>query len=491
MLQEVVNTIDRLKEKGEKILVVVMGDHGMTHDGNHGGSTSLEVEAVLFFYSTCPLLLNDTMTVNRSSDIPYNTVSQIDIVPTLSLLLGIPIPFGNLGILIPELFLHMNHTLLFDESRIMSTFSLLTAHQKANFLSLFHQMNTGLSLNLWQILNYLIIYSNKTQQFSLEKLEELRVHLEQIENILMTTSNKSNTKLDDDSLLRVHFTLFREYRSFYESLIEMCRRLWITFDIHTMLFGISILTLSVLCLICYLLDGATTFNALTTFSIHFFIVVLTGLLHKMVCSYLHTPLSLYQWYPYYLGFGALCTLTINLWLSSTKSFVFVISFIKYGIPYYKSITTTKSGKILIQGMSAILFLLLRTSGLFSNSYIEAEYSLIFFLIVSQLVLILILHYGHKGLDLWKYILLLLVLRLARGLTRSNKLENYEVQQHYFLFFLRFVIEVLLPLYLINLIDNDNDITKNHSIQSYLKKLAKWSITVLIVTYWLCLKLGLV
>jgi hypothetical protein len=35
----------------------------------------------------------------------FRQVSQIDIVPTVALLLGLPIPFGNLGGVIPELFL--------------------------------------------------------------------------------------------------------------------------------------------------------------------------------------------------------------------------------------------------------------------------------------------------------------------------------------------------------------------------------------------------
>jgi len=34
----------------------------------------------------------------------YRAVSQIDIVPTISLLLGVPIPFSNLGTVITELF---------------------------------------------------------------------------------------------------------------------------------------------------------------------------------------------------------------------------------------------------------------------------------------------------------------------------------------------------------------------------------------------------
>ena len=35
---------------------------------------------------------------------PHRSVQQIDLVPALSLLLGLPIPFNNLGTVIPELF---------------------------------------------------------------------------------------------------------------------------------------------------------------------------------------------------------------------------------------------------------------------------------------------------------------------------------------------------------------------------------------------------
>jgi hypothetical protein len=35
----------------------------------------------------------------------FRQVSQIDVVPTIALLMGLPIPFGNLGGIIPELFL--------------------------------------------------------------------------------------------------------------------------------------------------------------------------------------------------------------------------------------------------------------------------------------------------------------------------------------------------------------------------------------------------
>ena len=62
--------------------------------GNHGGGSSDEVTAALFAHSNLKLF---------SSELEGDSVSQVDLVPTLATLLGIPIPFSNLGALIPDL----------------------------------------------------------------------------------------------------------------------------------------------------------------------------------------------------------------------------------------------------------------------------------------------------------------------------------------------------------------------------------------------------
>ena len=36
-------------------MLFVMGDHGMTHTGDHGGDSDDEVDAALFVYSTKPI----------------------------------------------------------------------------------------------------------------------------------------------------------------------------------------------------------------------------------------------------------------------------------------------------------------------------------------------------------------------------------------------------------------------------------------------------
>lgn len=129
LLRDVVERLD------DQTLLVVVGDHGMTDRGDHGGDSRDEVDAALWVYSKKPLI--DAAWFEHALDSPQHpaaslrasasasvdladrfelawpekglarstrSVSQIDLVPTLSLLLGLPIPFGNLGLPIPELF---------------------------------------------------------------------------------------------------------------------------------------------------------------------------------------------------------------------------------------------------------------------------------------------------------------------------------------------------------------------------------------------------
>ena len=105
VLKRVVEDLD------DDTLLVVLGDHGMDRKGDHGGDGDLEVSSGLWIYSKGPALSSENP---PTSDLPHKTfpgessphrsVQQIDLVPTLSLLLGLPIPFNNLGTVIPELF---------------------------------------------------------------------------------------------------------------------------------------------------------------------------------------------------------------------------------------------------------------------------------------------------------------------------------------------------------------------------------------------------
>ncbi|KAF4554032.1 Type I phosphodiesterase / nucleotide pyrophosphatase-like protein 2 [Elsinoe fawcettii] len=90
----------------DRTLLIVMGDHGMDSKGDHGGESDDEIEAAIWLYSKKKVF-------GRAYDAPKTVpvtakerpIRQIDLVPTLSLLLGLPIPFNNLGRPIEEAFI--------------------------------------------------------------------------------------------------------------------------------------------------------------------------------------------------------------------------------------------------------------------------------------------------------------------------------------------------------------------------------------------------
>lgn len=104
---------DTVESLDDDTLLVVLGDHGMDRKGDHGGDGELETSAGLWFYSKSRPLVDlkanipDYLLINRTfpdAEVAHRSVQQIDLVPSLSLLLGLPIPFNNLGTIIPELF---------------------------------------------------------------------------------------------------------------------------------------------------------------------------------------------------------------------------------------------------------------------------------------------------------------------------------------------------------------------------------------------------
>lgn len=86
--------------------MVILGDHGMDHTGNHGGDSIDELESTLFLYSKKPDMWRLKETSNYNIDNlghDYRSVRQIDLVSSLALLMGQPIPFNNLGWPIDEI----------------------------------------------------------------------------------------------------------------------------------------------------------------------------------------------------------------------------------------------------------------------------------------------------------------------------------------------------------------------------------------------------
>jgi len=109
---------EKKKEKRKQDMLIVVGDHGMTSSGGHGGSTTEETRPLLFIgfpnLDIFPGNLLEGLNCSLQSD--YGEVQQIDFVPTVSSLWGLPIPRNSFGVtitsLFTSLFLHRNHYLL-------------------------------------------------------------------------------------------------------------------------------------------------------------------------------------------------------------------------------------------------------------------------------------------------------------------------------------------------------------------------------------------
>ncbi len=104
-LQQMDDVLRRVVEKmSEDTLLVVLGDHGMDRTGDHGGDGDLETSSGMWIYSkgvelTATPGVPDGLLqykVFPGAEVRHRSIQHIDIVPTLSLLLGLPIPFNHL-----------------------------------------------------------------------------------------------------------------------------------------------------------------------------------------------------------------------------------------------------------------------------------------------------------------------------------------------------------------------------------------------------------
>lgn len=197
VIRKVMNEID------DETLLVVFGDHGMDSTGNHGGESQDEVEASLFMYSkakTFKRLAEPLYDISKLGE-NYRKVNQIDLVSTLSLLLGIPIPFNNLGSPIAEPFI--------KNKVAWSQVSKLTSHQ---------------------------INKYRQRSFELKNDEAINDLYEKIINL--------SASWDFDTILERHW----EYQQ--ESLSQ-CKEKWATFDDMNINIGIFLVFISLVVIIVY------------------------------------------------------------------------------------------------------------------------------------------------------------------------------------------------------------------------------------------------
>ncbi|KAL0278725.1 UNVERIFIED_CONTAM: hypothetical protein PYX00_000459 [Menopon gallinae] len=210
VIRDITNTID------EDTILIVMGDHGMTQSGDHGGESSDEVTSALFMFSPAPFLSSEMVV---KTDVVY----QVDFVPTLSALLGFPVPFSNLGKVILEALP-------------------VTRYDK----NIEHDLSFALNVlqnNIEQMMLYINTYSRRIQAFSKEKISTLTEKFHALKK-------KMDSVNDTASLKSFH----RDSIEFLNFLREMCESVWIQFDSFSMSRGL-VLTLLLIFFSTFIVEG--------------------------------------------------------------------------------------------------------------------------------------------------------------------------------------------------------------------------------------------
>ena len=217
ILDTTLKTLDAMTDQCS--VAFILGDHGMTEDGNHGGGTDEEINAGLFvhFSRGCGDMLESWkvtgIELGTHSKRAFESINQIDLVSTISLLMGIPIPYANLGGFVPSLFPPINRTI-----------------SSAPFLA------TALALNAAQVWNYLRMYSD-----TLNRLPNLPELQQSLHDAVLTFKDALSHPGSEDSLS--YRQACAKFKIFLHEATELGKRVWTRFDTLGMFGGATVLFL--------------------------------------------------------------------------------------------------------------------------------------------------------------------------------------------------------------------------------------------------------
>ncbi|KIX09877.1 uncharacterized protein Z518_00958 [Rhinocladiella mackenziei CBS 650.93] len=213
-LRQMNHVLTQVMEKvDDDTLLVIMGDHGMDTKGDHGGESDEEVEAALWLYSKQPRFgRTDKAALVPPATAKERPVGQIDLVSTLSLLLGLPIPFNNLGKPIAEAFAGPDNT---DWENLA----------RAEYLA------------QSQIARYQEHYS-RSRDLGLPD----DAYREQMMYLQRSSDATANRNWED-----AHYA----FVDWHREVISMYRKLWANFNVADMLYGITISGLALVFLLFF------------------------------------------------------------------------------------------------------------------------------------------------------------------------------------------------------------------------------------------------
>lgn len=297
--------------------------------GDHGGDSEDEVTAAFFVYSKQPLL---------NPEEKKDSIKQVDIVPTLATLLGVPIPFQNLGILIIDC-LPISRELFNIESWR---------------LTLYH-----LWVNINQVLHYIKKYSESTDTFNEEILSNFNQKFSILKAKLISVNSEEN-----------FLQISKDIVKFISDLRKICEDVWIQFESFSMTRGLLFLFTSIF-FIFVITDGIPYDRIPEIFTSSF-----------VSCSYVMLLLSTaFAFVLYYFEFVD-SLLPVTFFATGMVSQVMLVMLIIQNWEIISLNWYDKNRKERIPHLICRVVLVFNVFGLFSNSYIIEESFVLLFLLVT-------------------------------------------------------------------------------------------------------------
>lgn len=142
---------------------------------------------------------------------------QIDIVPTLALLLGAPIPFSNLGMVITEL-----------------------CSSWADSTKQTYDIVKALHLNAHQVHHYLQTYAETTADFPEVKYNHLHWLFEQAEQELQDVVTQVHRGNDRETLSKLR-VVQTKYMELLQESQALCQSMWAQFDMGAIVLGLAVM----------------------------------------------------------------------------------------------------------------------------------------------------------------------------------------------------------------------------------------------------------
>lgn len=311
-------------------ILIVAGDHGMTQTGDHGGETAEEISALFFMHTKQHLFVPNYLEFDQ-------VLHQIDLVPLLSAILGIPVPYSNLGVvnfnLIPDIPLEG-----------------LPRHQ-------------WLLLHLWQnarqIQDYFINYASTTGVFDTQDIDALK-------HKFLTFTYRINSIKTETGFIN----FAKDLKRYLNEISQICRDLWVKFDPNLISQGL-VITFTATFLIFLIMNNLSLFSFEAVFTTDFVIFIYISNLIVGALGYLFRR-----------SFAM---------VTEEHAVIFATNIFSLGILAYivlqnwPSLSMNMSKMQKFEGMPCRVIYLFSTSVFFSNSFLIQEQKILGYLVISLIL----------------------------------------------------------------------------------------------------------